>query len=234
MSNLINGFWSSIPRETEFWSAIVGAIVGGLIALFVQLIALRAAKKQRAEDQKETRRALGNSLLFKMVRIHSNIYGIHRHIEERFEEAMQRGLGGEPWQFFLPLANPPEPVNFSSEEMGMLLAQKNDDVFNLVLPMDVIHNSMIVLVKLINQERQKLSSLLKPDEVDGHVITGHLSKEQVLMFRPRMIEVNTLIESTRVNANRGTRDSREALKRLNSLLREKLGLSYKLEIKGDI
>ena len=40
----------SLSEKTEFWSAIAGAIVGGLIALVIQIVTLRASKKQRDED----------------------------------------------------------------------------------------------------------------------------------------------------------------------------------------
>lgn len=88
---------SAIPHETEFWSAIAGAVVGGVIAYAVQIRALREGKRQRADDQKSIQQGLGNSLLFKMIKIHSNIHGIHRHIEECFETAAKRGQKGEPW-----------------------------------------------------------------------------------------------------------------------------------------
>jgi hypothetical protein len=133
---------SVIPRETEFWSAIIGAIVGGLIAYIVQVKALREGRRLRDEDHKRVQQAQGNALLFKMIRIHSDLHGIHRHIEGCFEQAEQKGLTGDPWQFVLPLANPPGPIHFSSEEMGMLLALKTDDVFNLVVKMDTVHNSL--------------------------------------------------------------------------------------------
>lgn len=223
------GLWSAIPGGTEFWSAIAGAVVGGFIAYIVQMKALREARKQREEDNRRVQQALGNSLLFKMLRIYSDFYAIHRHIEECFEEAAKKRFEGEPWQFLLPLANLPDAINFSSDEMGMLLAQKNNDVFNLVLSMDVIHNSLIAAVSVLSSERRELTQRVKADQAEGNVLSGILNRDQMLTLRPRMIEVNSLIENIRVMAKRDSDESKDALERLQMLLRDKLGLTYTLE-----
>jgi hypothetical protein len=220
--------WSITPHEKEFWSAIAGAIVGGFIAYIVQVKALREGRKQRNEDRKRVQQAMGHALLFKMVRIHSNLYIIYRHVEGCFEEAARRGLKGEPWQFMLPLANPPDPVHFSSEEMGMLLGLKNDDVFNIVISMDVIHNSLSDAIKLLNTERRALTERLKAKEAEGTTVSGVLDEDQMLAVRPRMIEVNSLIENIRASAKRDFEESGVALDGLNKVLWEKLGLAYKL------
>src|SRR2546426_10526449 len=57
------GLICKILDSTEFWSAIVGAIVGGLIALGAQMLALRAGRKRREEDHKREQQALAASLL---------------------------------------------------------------------------------------------------------------------------------------------------------------------------
>ncbi len=225
--------WSTMLGQTEFWSALVGAIlaavVGGSIAYMVQVRALRESRAQRDEDHKRLQQALGNALLFKMVRFYSNFHGIHRHFEGCFEDAARRVFKGEPWQFVLPFANPPDPVHFSSEEMGMLLSLKNDDMFNVVLPMDTIHNSLIDIVKVLNTERAALTERLKADKAEGAVVSSTLDKDQTLALRPRMINVNSLIENLRARAKRDFEESGEALNRLQEVLQDKLGLAYKLE-----
>ena len=51
----------------------------------------------------------------------------------------------------------------------------------------------------------------------------------MLVLRPRMIEVNSLIEGIRADAKRGFEESQEAMSRPNDVLRDKLGLTYKLK-----
>lgn len=223
--------WSFITSKTEFWSAILGAVVGGLIAYMIQVTALREGRKQRDDDHKRLQQSLGNALLIKMIRIHSNLHGIHQHIEGCFAEAARKKIKGEPWQFVLPLANPPDPVHFGSEEMGMLLGLKNDNVLNLILPMDVIHNSLIEVVKALNVKREALTERLKANEADGDLLSGNLDNDQIMALRPRMIVVNSLIKGIRDSAKKDLEESDKALNGLWKMLRDNLDITYKLEFK---
>jgi hypothetical protein len=105
------GLICKILDSTEFWSAIVGAIVGGLIALGAQMLALRADRKRREEDHKREQQALAASLLFKMMRIHSNYIGVVNYIEECFAEAAKKGMHDEPFRFS-PTSEPPVAGHF--------------------------------------------------------------------------------------------------------------------------
>ena len=49
-------------------------------------------------------------------------------------------------------------------------------------------------------------------------------------LRPRMLEVNTLVEEIRKEANARLEGSLQTLRGVHSLLRERLGLSYQLQI----
>lgn len=42
-----------VALDSEFWAAIAGAVVGGVISLSVQMVALHAAKSERLEERKE-------------------------------------------------------------------------------------------------------------------------------------------------------------------------------------
>jgi len=222
--------WSIIPHGTEFWSAIIGAIIGGTIAYIGQIRTMHEARTLRDEDRRRVQQALAYALLFKMFRIQSNSWTIHQYFEGCFNEAARkRGDKGEPWQFIQPLADPPDHVHFSSEEMAMLLALKNNDVFSLVVSKDVAHNSLNDIIKLLNTEHRALTEQLKPEKAEGHVLSGNFDKDQLLALRPQMITVNRLIEAIQIKAKKNVDESGAAFCRLQEVLREELGLCYKLE-----
>src|SRR5215208_2424952 len=92
--------WTAVLVTREFWSGVIGTVVGGSITFLAQSRGFREQRKQRAEDRLRGQRGLAYSLFFKMLRIHSDFYGVHRHIEDCFEKGEK--LGGNPWQFVLP------------------------------------------------------------------------------------------------------------------------------------
>jgi hypothetical protein len=225
-----------IITSTELWSAIIGGLIGGFIALIAQWTALRAERKRRDDDYKREQQALGCSLLFKMVRIYSDFVNTHRHIEDHCKLAEERKLSGELWQFVPPLANPPPLVYFSSDEMGMLLRQKDDDVFNAVVSLDEVHNGMVETLKVYKELRMKLADRMPPPVAwQGHSLMGVLSKEQLAALRPDMVNVESVITQLREGTAREAKSSGELLERLAALLRDRLGLAFRFEplpIKG--
>jgi hypothetical protein len=229
--------WPLIPQQAEFWSAIagavVGAVVGGVIAYVIQVKALREGRTQRDEDRKLVQQAQGRALLIKMGRMVSNYHGIHQHFEGCFERAREAGaVVGEPWQFVLPTANTADPVHFSMDELGMLLSLKNNEVFNSLVGMDMIHNSLIDVLKLFNVQRRDLTERLPPPTTagQGNMLGGYAPPEVFAALRPRMIEVNMLAEQLRNGAKNDFTEATKVIASLVQLLHDKLGLSYKVSI----
>lgn len=221
-----------MPREIAFWSAIAGAIVGGSISAFVQSLTRRDARRQRDEDRKRTQQAQAYSLLFKLVRIHSNFHRIHRHIEFCFAKLKEHG-GVEPWPVMMPLINLPDRENFTSDEMGMLLGLKEDDTFNATVELDVLHNSLIVAMKGLDTERRALTARLQVESFEGAKLAGTLSEQARLALRPAMIAVNSLAEAVRNQAARDSKQSRETLVSVLALFERKLDIKHNLEFLHD-
>src|ERR1044071_9818590 len=108
----------------EFWAAIAGAVVGGAISASMQALQNRSAARRRAAESLERRQGLGHALRFKMIRIHTNLQTLHTNIEASLAEAAKSGLTG--WGAMPPVANIPADVNFTSDELAMLLALRSD------------------------------------------------------------------------------------------------------------
>lgn len=216
--------------SNEFWAAILGAIVGGLISLGIQLLAFREAAKQRQQEADDRRKALAHSLLFKMIRIHSNLHHLATHIQRSKIEGAQVGLT-QPWQYVRPLANWPDTVHWTPEEMSLLLSLKEDDLFNSIVSMDVIHNSTLELFKTHREVHADVAAHLPGDVVEG-VAQSALSPEQAKVVKPKVAGLNFLVEGMTSRCEADVADAARVLADLRRVLSERLGLHYKIEDKA--
>jgi hypothetical protein len=220
--------WKSATLGTEFVAAIAGAVVGGVIALLVQLIALSAAASERQQERLETQAALGRSLLYKMVSIHSNLFKLAGHIDEGYALAEQQVR--EPWQAILPILNVPDRVVFTPEEMSMVLAQRDDNLFNTLLSIDDIHNSTLAIFLGYAEQREKLGAQLPVGRMHGNVGTAVLTPEEHSLLRPRMVELNGILDSLKTRGRQDADEAFAALRALLDLLNSKLGLKLKVAL----
>jgi hypothetical protein len=220
---------SKLLAATEFWSAVFGAIVGGFMVLIAQWMALRDARQHRAADQLRLQQTLAYGLLFKVIRIHTSFHHLVIYFQDAFALADREGLTGEPWQFVRPLANPPLNVDFSAEEMAVLLALKEYEIFNTVASLDQMHNSLNDAVRLLNSQRMSLTDRLQNETEAGDVLTGFMTEQQRIRLRPLMIDVNSLILQIRADSIANLEKADKALKLLASTLRARLGLTHKIE-----
>ena len=95
--------------------------------------------------------------------------------------------------------------------------------------MDVVHNSLVDASQIMSAERRTLTERLKHDNADGNVLRGVLDQESYLSLKPKMIEVNGLIDSIREDAKRDVTESLDAMQSLHKLLKDRLGLTYQIE-----
>jgi len=149
---------TSITAWTVFsvvGGSILGCAISAIVAFVVQKRNLDAAKKQRDEDGLEIRKARGYALLFKMLRIASNIENLGKAMQGCFEEAARRGLKWDPWQIVQPMVPANDPVNFTAEEMALILSI-DDKLFNEIASMDQLHNCTAALFDLYGTMRQKV------------------------------------------------------------------------------
>lgn len=219
--------WAAVPVSREFWSGVIGTVVGGGITFLAQSRGFREQRKQRAEDHLRGQRGLAYSMFFKMLRIHSDFYGVHRHIEDGFEKEAREKLGGNPWQFVVPLANFADPVHFSPDEMSMLLGLKDMQVFNM--DMDVRHNAVLDAARVMSAERRALTDRLEANEFEGSSLSGVMDPKTQLLLMPKIIEVDSVILQTRNDAKNGTDDSYAAMNALQKLLKAQLAVSLAFE-----
>jgi hypothetical protein len=117
--------------------------------------------------------------------------------------------------------------------MGMLMALKEDEVFNSVMDIEPIHNSLISAVQFFNSERIALGekvaavSVMVPEA--GNRIGGVAPPQAFMALRPKMIGVNTLFDAILTSAKSGLGHSGKTIQGVQELFRTKLNLAYKLK-----
>jgi hypothetical protein len=163
--------------------------------------------------------------MFKILRIHSHLKVFNRHITESVGRAKADGFKGEAWQIIVPLANSPEKVNFSADEMALLLSLRDDDLFNRVLAMDELHNATIGVFETYSARRLALTSLFSA-EMKGKIGTSEFTDEQMRFLRPKMVELNDILAAAASTCERDEKEAWDVAKRVNDLLRAKVGLKF--------
>jgi len=213
--------------SSEFWAGIVGALIGAIagggITWLLQHFETKATRKER--DQ-----ALARSLLFKLIKIHSDLEHFRQHVVSCGELAANSNLK-IGWQSFRPIANGPTKLEFTSDEMSYLMKLKNFDLFNNVLSLDALHSSTIDIFDLYAARRLELTSMM-PAQMNGMVGEIALNDEQMAIVGPRMAELDDLVGSIRNRAAKDATDAQNALVETNDAVRETLGYKLNLEFQN--
>jgi hypothetical protein len=220
-----------VSTLSAVFSAIGGSIVGGaistVVAFVVQKRNLTAAKKQWDEDRLEIRKARGYALLFKMIRIASNIENLGKAMQSSFEEAARRGLKWDPWQIVQPMVPANDPVNFTAEEMALILSI-DDKLFNEIASMDQLHNSTAALFDLYGTMRQKVMERFGA-VMSGNIGVTGLTQSEHDWLAPRATELNGLIAVLQQRAIEDGKEAWSVLVKLRDSLEKNLGIKHRLE-----
>ncbi len=211
----------------EFWAAVAGAIVGALAGGGVTW-ALQSMQDRRR--RKERDQALARSLIFKLIRIHSDLQGFKKHVDECATNANAHNLS-QGWQSLRAIANLPPRLSFSPEEMSYLLGLKNFDLFNKVVSLDVVHSSTIGIFEMYAARRTELTDMLPASSMQGAIGTTTMSAAQLAAFVPRATELDLLVADIKGRAEQDSKESRDALLEVNAAAAATFGKPLKLEIK---
>src|SRR5262245_8086188 len=107
--------WNSIS-----WSGVASIVFGATISAAVEYVLQRnsfaEARQIREVERKEKRQAIGYSLLFKMLRIHSDLVTLEHAVTSAIENARKNGFTGDHlFQVVMPVVPLPDPIKFSAE-----------------------------------------------------------------------------------------------------------------------
>ena len=213
---------------SEFWSLVGGAVLGGTIAAAIQLIPLKESRRQRAQDQEEARKALGHAMLFKMIKIYSNVRWFQNYLTEASNFADKHEPKLEPWQSVRAAANCPDRIHFKTDEMALILSFNDDELFNGMMLIDENHNSLVGTFSLFCSKRQSLMQMM-PADMEGEMAKIELTEKALRIVRPRMVELNLLVGEITKMVEQDVGDSFRILQGLHKGLTKRLGFTKKLE-----
>ena len=217
--------------------AVLGALTGAFVSFiplyFIQNRAFKIEEKIRASEYKRSQQALGRSLLFKLTRIHSDIFKIHQYIEDSLRQFELDPANIEPWQILRQLAYvPPDTISISSEELGMLFSLGDGELFNTILNLEVAHNEVLSEANLYGKLRNELHEKIPVSQINGTIAKMDLeSLEMLPKVKGEMAAINNFIKTWQNHSARYTYDSKQALEKLDQLLQNKLDLYQKVEFK---
>ena len=217
-----------IDFESNFWAAVIGAVVGGAISLILQLVANRNSRKERIEAKQEADRSLAYSLSFKIVKIVNRLGNINKHVDEC--KKLVEGEKGEPlaWTFLLPILNMPDEIHLNADEMALLFSTKNDDLFNSVLNIEPIYNSILPVWTEYKGMRERFSAYAEQKIVSTGVSEARFDvsgQGGIMLF-----EVNSLAENLIDRAQKDYAEAREILR----LLLKHFNSTQRLAISFDV
>ncbi len=217
--------------ESEFWAAIAGAVVGGLVSAIIQYLSIRHQRSEEEKRRLEVRQLLGRSLTFKLMRIVRDLHGINVHLTEGGKSAPPE-MQSEPWSYVQPIANLPEKVLITYEEIA-LISEEDVDLVNDLLDLDGIYASSMQLTKIYGELRQALAEKLPSNNFQGVRGIAELNQDQAAVLRPRMIELNTILQALFARSEADAAFAKRVLFAASCALAKKYDLKIKLGIQAD-
>lgn len=206
---------------SEFWAAIIGAIIGGIITICAQYIFERI-------NRNRTNLFLGQSVFFKLLKITSHTQHLRNHIEESFQKS-PIDMHKQPFSVVRPLTSLPNKVEFTAEELSLVASMNDNDVLNRVLECADIFNSLVDGFQVYSDMRMDFQNST-PAEMEGELGNSSFSAEQMKIIAPKMAMMNDLITTLRNRANRDFQEFSEDLKIIQKCFQRKINLKHSFEI----
>lgn len=215
----------SMFASSEFLSAIAGAVVGGLIAYFVQLQTLREGRKAIAAQKREEDNAAAYALFYKVLSIYNNLNHINNYVIEA-RKALQARSDLPLSAMLKPLANIASPIYFDTAGMALLLSLKEPRTLNAVMSLDAVHNGILPAWHLYASKKDRFNQLVSITELEASTGVASISFRKGSAAEGLMYEIKELAETL---AERSEPDAEKARIALESLI-ETLNRRLKLDI----
>jgi hypothetical protein len=216
------------------WASAGGVLFGAAISASVSFVLQRSsfaeARRQKDKDRSEIRKVYALSLVFKMIRISSDLNNLGKSVRESIELGRKNDPQARLFQFVPPTIPLPDKVRFSPDEMAWVLSV-NNRLFNEMAPLDELHTNTVAIFELYNTKRDNLLEKLGA-QMEGTIGTTFLTPEQKRWFDPRAVELDQLVE---VMVQRSLRDSQgcwQAFEQLTAAVSKEFNMNLSFERKS--
>jgi hypothetical protein len=213
---------NAIFGAAEFWAAIVGAIVGGLISLMAQRYEIAEQRKQREEDKKQLQKMLAFSVSIKMNTIYTDFFRLNQHLEESVKIASVNNV--RPCNATNMLVALPDVITFSMEERSCIYQIGPIDLFNALLVMDRYHRTAILAFENYNSLKLELEGSITnaslKTNISGQVVSSETSDQSRKKLELRMNGADSLLSQIRGQLSQHLSESKSCALRLHERLVE--------------
>ena len=212
--------------ESEFWSAIMGAVVGGAIALAIQLLVLSDTRRDRKRQADELKEAIAFSLFLKLQSCSNDLTSFAQHVIEGRAKAQHRRW--ELWNAMTPIPNLPRHQEFTNDEFVLLLRERKFALFNDVRDVASVHHASINSFKLYLELRSELGRATGAD-MQGSIGKVELDAQQMTAVGPLMSDVRGLADSLADMVISASAEAKQTWSDYNDALKEIIGKKFTMD-----
>lgn len=133
-----------------------------------------------------------------------------------------------PSGYLLALANMHSPIEFSADEMSMLLSLRNDAIFNRILQLDDIHNSIVPAWELYAALREKVKQLSQTIQFDPELGRSEIEVKKGSPLAIALFEADQMAIELIRRANVDAIEAKQALVELLALFRSQFGFTVSI------
>lgn len=206
--------------ESEFWAAIAGAVVGGLMSAGVQVVTMSWQAKERHNQG-------AYSLFYKLHSMANDLHHFGAHLNEAKATADKKGT--LLWQCLFPISNLPSNREIDSSELVLIHKAGEFELLNEIRNLELIHTGMISSMSAYAVKRSSLGERM-PARMKGSEGLTELSQEQMDALGPSMAELDTLADGMWEMFASQSEAAMATLVKMNDALTKLVGKSFKLEL----
>ncbi|MFI4973247.1 MAG: hypothetical protein ACHP84_01765 [Caulobacterales bacterium] len=206
--------------SNETWAAILGALVGSGIG---GAISAGLQRWMFSHTTRERNQGLAYGLLVKLATIASHLSVLDRHVE-RALASDHPSHKENPTLALGPMPATMRRVDFSTDEIAVLLSMGDDNVTNALMMTDERHNNTLDLVGFYSERRIRLTDSIEPASVSPEGGTFSLKADQATQLR--VAELDSLVAEIRQHLSSDASKALNVLQQVAGLFKTKLGVRF--------